>query len=200
MNGAGLVLDSKIFSADAVFKVPAFHLNTADIQAAHIHLLGTGSEVTEIRDGQWFNVKDPDGNVLMICEAPTRLGVIAVPGAEGDGPDRRNAAVLVRRGRRRFNVRLLSGRFGRHTGARNFLPVTRSEAPTRSRYGVMPPRNIGQPAPRIMQRSMSSGPATTPSSSIRPISSARASCVRRSTPRRWRVNRRRTSAPGFRRG
>ena len=68
MNGAGLVLDSKIYSADAVFRVPAFHLNTADIQAAHNHLQGTGAEVTEIRDGQWFNFKDPDGNVLMICE------------------------------------------------------------------------------------------------------------------------------------
>jgi len=68
MNGAGLVLDSKIYSAEAVFRVPAFHLNTADIQAAHTHLQGTGSEVTEIRDDQWFNFKDPDGNVLMICE------------------------------------------------------------------------------------------------------------------------------------
>lgn len=68
MNGAGLVLDSKIFSAEAVFRVPAFHLNTADIQAAHVRVLGTASEVTEIRDGQWFNFKDPDGNVLMICE------------------------------------------------------------------------------------------------------------------------------------
>jgi catechol 2,3-dioxygenase-like lactoylglutathione lyase family enzyme len=68
MRGAGLVLDSKIYSADAVFRVPAFHLNTADIEAAHVHLQGAGSEVTEIRDGQWFNFKDPDGNVLMICE------------------------------------------------------------------------------------------------------------------------------------
>ena len=81
---------------------------------------------------------------------------------------------------RRFNVscwRRPRPRRGPGTSCR----VTRSEAPTRSRYGVMPPRNIGQPAPRIMQRSMSSGPATTPSSSMRPISSARASCVRRST-------------------
>jgi catechol 2,3-dioxygenase-like lactoylglutathione lyase family enzyme len=68
MNGADLVLDSGIYSADAVFRVPAFHLNTADIEAAHGHLQGTGSEVTEIRDGRWFNFKDPDGNVLMICE------------------------------------------------------------------------------------------------------------------------------------
>lgn len=68
MVGAGLVLDSKIYSADAVFRVPAFHLNTADIQAAHLHLRDIGAEVAEIRDGQWFNFKDPDGNVLMICE------------------------------------------------------------------------------------------------------------------------------------
>lgn len=68
MKGAGLVLDSKIYSADAVFRVPAFHFNTADIQAAHTQLQGAGSEVAEIRDGQWFNFKDPDGNVLMVCE------------------------------------------------------------------------------------------------------------------------------------
>lgn len=41
MKGAGLVLDSKIYSADAVFRVPAFHFNTADIQAAHTQLQGT---------------------------------------------------------------------------------------------------------------------------------------------------------------
>ena len=40
----------------------------SNIEAAHVHLQGTGSEVTEIRDGRWFNFKDPDGNVLMICE------------------------------------------------------------------------------------------------------------------------------------
>ena len=68
VNGAGLVLDSRIYSADAVFRVPAFHLNTADIEAAHVYLQGMGSEVTEIRDSRWFNFKDPDGNVLMICE------------------------------------------------------------------------------------------------------------------------------------
>ena len=68
MNGAGLVLDSKIYSSEAVFSVPAFHLNTADIQAAHLHVQDTGAELAEIRDGQWFNFKDPDGNVLMICE------------------------------------------------------------------------------------------------------------------------------------
>jgi len=68
MKGAGLVLDSKIFAPDAVFRVPAFHLNTSDIEAAHVHLQRAASEVTEIRDGQWFNFRDPDGNLLMICE------------------------------------------------------------------------------------------------------------------------------------
>jgi len=33
---AGLVLDGRIYSADAVFRVPAFHLNTAAIEAAHV--------------------------------------------------------------------------------------------------------------------------------------------------------------------
>jgi catechol 2,3-dioxygenase-like lactoylglutathione lyase family enzyme len=68
MQGAGLVLDSKIFAPDAVFRVPAFHLNTEDIQAARAHLAVHAAEVTEIRDGRWFNFKDPDGNVLMICQ------------------------------------------------------------------------------------------------------------------------------------
>ncbi|AXJ10819.1 VOC family protein [Arthrobacter sp. PM3] len=68
MQGTGLVLDSKIYSPAAVFRVPAFHLNTADIEAAHVHLQAAASDVTEIRDNQWFTFKDPDGNVLMVCE------------------------------------------------------------------------------------------------------------------------------------
>lgn len=24
--------------------------------------------ITEIQNGHWFNIKDPDGNVLMICK------------------------------------------------------------------------------------------------------------------------------------
>ena len=40
---------------------------------------------------------------------------------------------------------------------------TRSEIPSRSRYGVIPPLWNGQPAPRIRHRSMSIGAATTPS-------------------------------------
>ncbi|MEV8041463.1 VOC family protein [Arthrobacter sp. NPDC080082] len=68
MTGAGLVLDSKIFSPDAVFRAPAFHLNTGDIDAAHRHLTGLGGEVMDITDGRWFTFRDPDGNLLMVCE------------------------------------------------------------------------------------------------------------------------------------
>ena len=52
---------------------------------------------------------------------------------------------------------------GAHAGVeatprgRNRRPVTRSAMPVRSRYGVIPPRWNGQPAPRIRQRSMSCG-------------------------------------------
>lgn len=68
--GAGLVLDSKIYSPDAVFRVPAFHFNTSDIRAAHEFMKGRGAELTEVTDDQWFNFRDPDGNVLMICQIP----------------------------------------------------------------------------------------------------------------------------------
>ena len=46
----------------------------SNIEAAHVHLQGTGSEVTEIRDGRWFNFKDPGGNVPMICACWQRPG------------------------------------------------------------------------------------------------------------------------------
>ncbi|MGX9899648.1 VOC family protein [Arthrobacter sp. SA17] len=68
MEGAGLILDSKIFSPDAVFQIPAVVLNTGDIQAAHRHMTGKSAEVHEIQFDKWFNFKDPDGNLLMICQ------------------------------------------------------------------------------------------------------------------------------------
>jgi catechol 2,3-dioxygenase-like lactoylglutathione lyase family enzyme len=70
MNGTGLVLDSKIYSPDAVFKVPAFHFNTSDIRAAHRFMKDRGVELTDVNDDEWFNFRDPDGNVLMICQIP----------------------------------------------------------------------------------------------------------------------------------
>lgn len=69
MNGAGVVLDSNIYSAEKVFKVPAFHFNTYDIEASYQFMKEHGVELlTGIENGHWFNFKDPDGNVLMICK------------------------------------------------------------------------------------------------------------------------------------
>jgi catechol 2,3-dioxygenase-like lactoylglutathione lyase family enzyme len=68
MEGAGLILDSKIYSPEAVFQVPAVVLNTTDIQAAHHFMKGKSAEVAEIQFDKWFNFKDPDGNLMMICQ------------------------------------------------------------------------------------------------------------------------------------
>jgi predicted enzyme related to lactoylglutathione lyase len=70
-NGGGLnlVLDSKIYDAAAVYRHPVFHFNTADIHEAYRSVQERGLElVTGIENGHWFNFKDPDGNVLMICQ------------------------------------------------------------------------------------------------------------------------------------
>jgi catechol 2,3-dioxygenase-like lactoylglutathione lyase family enzyme len=68
MQGTSLILDSKIYSEDAVFQVPAVALNTADIHAAHEHMQSRSTEVTDVQFDKWFNFKDPDGNLLMICQ------------------------------------------------------------------------------------------------------------------------------------
>ncbi|MBM7583710.1 catechol 2,3-dioxygenase-like lactoylglutathione lyase family enzyme [Bacillus pakistanensis] len=69
MKGTGMVLDSKIYSKDKIFKAPAFHLNTHNIEDAYKHMKKKKVElITEIEHDQWFNFKDPDGNVLMICK------------------------------------------------------------------------------------------------------------------------------------
>jgi predicted enzyme related to lactoylglutathione lyase len=69
MEGTGGVLDSKIFTEDKIFKVAAFHFNTNDIQASYQFMKDQGVEIiTQIENGHWFNFKDPDGNVLMICK------------------------------------------------------------------------------------------------------------------------------------
>lgn len=69
MNGTGLVLDSKIYSTETIFQTPPFHFDTKDIEAAFSFMKERGIElVTNIENGHWFNFKDPDGNVLMICE------------------------------------------------------------------------------------------------------------------------------------
>lgn len=67
MEGTGIVLDSKIYSKENIFRVPAFHFNTNDIHLAYEFMKSKNVElVTEIQ-GNWFNFKDPDGNHLMVC-------------------------------------------------------------------------------------------------------------------------------------
>jgi hypothetical protein len=69
MNGTNIVLDSKIFSKDAVYKVPAFHFNTNNINEAYTYMKMKNVDlITEIEHNHWFNFKDPDGNVLMVCQ------------------------------------------------------------------------------------------------------------------------------------
>jgi hypothetical protein len=50
-----------------------------------------GPEVTEIRDGRWFNFKDPDGNAPMICECWQCHGATA-----WIGPHESSAAVRTK--------------------------------------------------------------------------------------------------------
>ena len=64
----GMVLDSKIYSEDKVFKTPAFHFNTENIEQAYHFMKDKGVNlITEIEHNHYFNFMDPDGNVLMIC-------------------------------------------------------------------------------------------------------------------------------------
>lgn len=69
MNGTGIVLDSKIYSEDNIFKTPSFHLNTNNIEQAYEHMKSKNVEITtEIEHNHWFNFKDLDGNHLMVCK------------------------------------------------------------------------------------------------------------------------------------
>lgn len=68
-NGLNVVLDSEIYNEDSYFRNAMFHFNTDDIQAAYSFMKDLGVElVTGIEHGHWFNFKDPDGNMLMICK------------------------------------------------------------------------------------------------------------------------------------
>jgi len=68
-GGTNIVLDSKIFSPENVYKIPVIQLATDDIEKSYEYMKSLHAEiVTEIQNGHWFNVKDPDGNVLMICQ------------------------------------------------------------------------------------------------------------------------------------
>lgn len=67
-GGSDLILDSKIFHGP-LDKGPVFQFVTSDIQAAYQYMKENGVElVGEIEHGHWFLFKDPDGNLLMICQ------------------------------------------------------------------------------------------------------------------------------------
>jgi len=64
-----IVLDSEIYSPDIVFKEAVLQLATNDIEKSYEYMKSRNVEViTEIQNNQWFNFKDPDGNVLMVCQ------------------------------------------------------------------------------------------------------------------------------------
>ncbi|HAM80263.1 VOC family protein [Ornithinibacillus bavariensis] len=69
MEGTGIVLDSKIYAKDKVFRTAAFHFNTENIEEAYCYMKEKGVElISDIEHNHYFNFKDPDGNMLMICK------------------------------------------------------------------------------------------------------------------------------------
>jgi catechol 2,3-dioxygenase-like lactoylglutathione lyase family enzyme len=69
MQGPDIVLDSKIFASDHTYKVPAFQFSTHDIHQAYEFMRAKNVELTTgIENDHWFNFKDPDGNLLMVCK------------------------------------------------------------------------------------------------------------------------------------
>ncbi|MWV44279.1 VOC family protein [Paenibacillus sp. HJL G12] len=66
---AGIVLDSRIYAPEKVFRFPAVQLRTDDIEGSYAYLKARNVELASgIEYDQWFNFKDPDGNMLMICK------------------------------------------------------------------------------------------------------------------------------------
>lgn len=69
MKGTGIVLDSKIYTGDRGSTAPMFHFNTENIEESFQYILDKKVHViTDIQHGHYFNIKDPDGNMLMICK------------------------------------------------------------------------------------------------------------------------------------
>jgi catechol 2,3-dioxygenase-like lactoylglutathione lyase family enzyme len=50
---------------------PLFNLHTEDIHSAHMYVKGLNydidSQIISFDDFSFFNVKDPDGNIIMVC-------------------------------------------------------------------------------------------------------------------------------------
>lgn len=68
--GTILVLDSKIYNKRQLGEAPLFHFTTKNVQQAFEECKAKKIELlTDIEHGQWFNFRDPDGNVLMVCQS-----------------------------------------------------------------------------------------------------------------------------------
>lgn len=74
MQGTGLILDTMPMwggeeSGGAPhITTPVFMLLTNDLEAAFAYAVETDVDiVTTIQNNQWFVIKDPNGNLLMIC-------------------------------------------------------------------------------------------------------------------------------------
>ncbi|MET3698855.1 catechol 2,3-dioxygenase-like lactoylglutathione lyase family enzyme [Bacillus oleivorans] len=74
MEGAGMVLDTmpmwrNEYKEISTFHVPAIQFATDDIQSSYQFMKENGVElVTEIQHDHFFVFKDPDGNMLMVCQ------------------------------------------------------------------------------------------------------------------------------------
>ncbi|RLL48263.1 VOC family protein [Oceanobacillus piezotolerans] len=68
MKNPQIVLDSKIYDPESIYKVPAFHFNSKNIEESYLEMKKKGIELTtDIQFGHYFNFKDSDGNHLMVC-------------------------------------------------------------------------------------------------------------------------------------
>ena len=74
MQGTGMILDTmpmwggKKPGGAPNITTPAFMLLTNDLEGSYHYAKETGVNlVTSIEHDQWFVMKDPDGNLLMIC-------------------------------------------------------------------------------------------------------------------------------------
>lgn len=74
MEGADMMLDTMPMWRDENgelprLNVPAIQFGTADIHASYQFMKDNGVElVTEIQHDHFFVFKDPDGNMLMVCQ------------------------------------------------------------------------------------------------------------------------------------
>jgi len=74
-EGSGLVLDAKAASTFGrngdfpAYRVPVCTLATDDVQAAYRFMQDNGVDlVTGIENDHWFVFRDPDGNLLIVCQ------------------------------------------------------------------------------------------------------------------------------------